>query len=79
VCVLTVRHGRRIRREENKGRIRQAGEQLGLWLRQGVLPLSYYLFELYRDTPRWISAGGPAAVERRRMSSVPITDSLVGF
>ena len=52
IALLTVRHGRRIRREENKGRVRQAGEQLGLWLRQGVLPLSYYLFELYRDASR---------------------------
>jgi Sugar-transfer associated ATP-grasp len=52
IAVLTARHGERVRNEEGKGPARQAREQLLLWLTQGVLPLSYYLFELYRGTKR---------------------------
>ncbi len=48
IAVLTARHGSRVRAEAGKGRVRQAREQVELWLRRGVLPLSYYLFELYR-------------------------------
>ena len=35
-----------------RGSLRQAREQMALWLRQGILPLSYYVFDLHRgDAP----------------------------
>ncbi len=52
IGVLTARQGRLVWAQERKGRARQVGEQLTLWLTQGVLPLSYYMFELYRDAAR---------------------------
>jgi hypothetical protein len=52
MAVLTARHGRRVWEQERKGRLRLLGEQLGLWLTRGVSPLSYYIFELYRNDAR---------------------------
>lgn len=52
IAVRTALHGSRVWRQEGKGRLRQAGEQIALWLTKGVLPLSYYVFEFHRDDAR---------------------------
>lgn len=52
IAVLTALHGRRVWEQVRKGRLRLAKEQLALWLTQGVLPVSYFIFELYRDDAR---------------------------
>ena len=85
IAMLAARHGHRVRREENKGIARQVREQLELWLKQGILPLSYYLFELYRDARperaldylyRHETKRGVYPVLRARFSSAETTMAL---
>ncbi|HSD10889.1 MAG TPA: hypothetical protein VLF14_07885, partial [Candidatus Binatia bacterium] len=87
IAICTAIHGARVRRETGKGRIRQVREQLELWLRKGVLPLSYYAFELYQDGARGAAldylyrcetkgAGGAYALLRARFSSAETTEAL---
>ncbi|HYD50276.1 MAG TPA: sugar-transfer associated ATP-grasp domain-containing protein [Terriglobales bacterium] len=52
IAVFTGRHGRRVCEAVDKSRLQQVVEQLGLWWKRGVLPISYYAFELYRNERR---------------------------
>lgn len=81
----TALHAARIWRQQGKGPFRQAGEQLALWLTKGVLPFSYYVFELYRDDKRAAALEylyrhemkrGIYAVLRDAFSSAETTDAL---
>jgi len=77
--------GDAVLRETGKGPIRQLREQLGLWLGQGVLPMSYYMFELYRGDRRataleylfrYETKRGVYAILRDAFSARETTDAL---
>jgi hypothetical protein len=85
IALLTALYGGRVRRQEHKGRARQAGEQIALWLTQGVLPLSYYIFELHRGATRLRALEylyrqetkrGLYPVLRQRFASAETTEAL---
>lgn len=88
LCMIvgfTAIHASRVRRQEGKGALRQAGEQLALWLTGGVLPLSYYVFELYRGDARKAALEylyrhetkrGIYAILRDKFSSAETTEAL---
>ena len=85
VAVCTARSGARVRREGGKGLLRQAREQVGLWLQQGILPLSYYIFDLHRgDAPtaaldylyRYETKQGIYPILRATFSSEETTEAL---
>jgi len=50
--VLTIRNGSRAKALTGRTRRRQALDQLVLYVRHGVLPPWYYIFELFRDDQR---------------------------
>lgn len=84
IAVLTAINGWRVWRE-GKGPLRQVGEQLALWLTKGVLPMSYYIFELYQDDERAAALEylyrhemkqGIYAILRERFSSAETTEAL---
>lgn len=77
--------GAGVLRETGKGRMRQLREQLALWLGSGVLPLSYYVFELYDDASaanalnylfRIETKRGIYAILRDEFSSAETTEAL---
>lgn len=85
VVGLTAIHGSRVRRSEGKGAFRQAGEQVALWLTKGVLPPSYYVFELYRGDTRFAALeylyrhetkSGIYTILRETFSSAETTEAL---
>lgn len=85
VGVCTARNGARVRREGGKGLLQQAREQVALWLGQGILPLSYYIFDLHRgDGPtaaldylyRYETKQGIYPILRTRFSSAETTEAL---
>jgi hypothetical protein len=85
IAGYTIIHASRIRKLQGKGPFRQGAEQLTLWLTKGVLPLSYYVFELYRDERRaaaleyifrYETKRGIFAILRDRFSSAETTEAL---
>ncbi|MGH7787325.1 MAG: sugar-transfer associated ATP-grasp domain-containing protein [Candidatus Binatia bacterium] len=85
VALCAARNAARVRREGGKGILRQVREQVALWLRQGVLPLSYYIFDLHRgDGPtaaldylyRYETKHGIYPILRSTFSSAETTDAL---
>jgi hypothetical protein len=86
-AVYTAVNGSRVRRRTGKGAARQLGEQLALWATKGVLPSSYYAFDLYEGDARraaldylyrWETKGEGGAYDllRRRFSSAETTEAL---
>lgn len=85
VALCTARNGARVRREGGKGVLRQAREQVALWLGQGVLPLSYYIFDLHRGAGpttaldylyRYETKHGIYPILRTTFSSAETTEAL---
>ncbi len=85
LAVCTARNAARVRREGGKGVLRQAREQMALWLGQGILPLSYYVFDLHRgDGPstaldylyRYETKHGIYPILRNTFSSAETTEAL---
>jgi Sugar-transfer associated ATP-grasp len=87
IAVCLANHGSRVRKAAGKGALRQASEQLALWLTKGVLPLSYYAFELYRHDSLETALdylfryetkgdGGMYDILRRSFSSPETTEAL---